>query len=268
MCWNVKEIKKDVWYIDESGLDAMYVIKGTERSAVIDTGTGIGDFKGLIESLIDNPYVISITHGHVDHAGGCGQFEEVYIHERDYREAMDITVNDRENYLKDMENAGAIVPGTIHIEDKLKNNRKPKFHFIKEGDLIDLGNKQLLIYDMPGHTAGSICILDETDKILFSGDSMNEIQLICAPAEDRKALLKNWYQTGKRIFKQKELFDICGGGHGLIPLEKAEETLICGKMILDGKLQATVQKIHFFHAPFYSYKDIALYNGPFEELFV
>lgn len=46
MCWTVNEIKKGVWHVDESGLNAMYVVKGSKMSAVIDAGTGIGDFKG------------------------------------------------------------------------------------------------------------------------------------------------------------------------------------------------------------------------------
>lgn len=81
----------------------MYVVKGSKMSAVIDAGTGIGDFKGLVESLVDNPYVVLITHGHVDHAGGCGQFIEAYINERDYQAALNIKVEDRERYLKNME---------------------------------------------------------------------------------------------------------------------------------------------------------------------
>ena len=51
MCWTVNEIKKGVWHVDESGLNAMYVVKGSKMSAVIDAGTGIGDFKGLVESF-------------------------------------------------------------------------------------------------------------------------------------------------------------------------------------------------------------------------
>ena len=70
-------------HVDESGLNAMYVVKGSKMSAVIDAGTGIGDFKGLVESLVDNPYVVLITHGHVDHAGGCGQFYRgLYLNEK------------------------------------------------------------------------------------------------------------------------------------------------------------------------------------------
>lgn len=266
MCWTVKEIKKNVWYFDESGLDAMYLVKGSDRAAVIDTGTGIGDFKSMIESLIDVPYVVIITHGHVDHAGGCGQFSEAYISEADYQAALNITVEDRERYLKNMESSGAVSPDTVKIAEEMKNNQKPEFHFVKDGDIIDLGDKTLKIFDMPGHTAGSICVLDETDKVLFSGDNVNDIELLCAPTEDRGALLEKWYGIGKKIFSQENAFDICGGGHCLISVEKAKDTLECGKQILDGKINAEIQKVHFFHAPFYRYKDIYLYNGSFEEL--
>ena len=100
----------------------------------------------------------------------------------------------------------------------------------------------------------------------ISGDSVNDLELICAPAKDREALLKKWYEAGKRIFARKDSFDICGGGHCLIPIEKAEETLTCGEMILSGELQAKVEKVHFFHAPFYKYKDSRLYNGDFAAL--
>ena len=266
MCWTVNEIKKGVWHVDESGLNAMYVVKGSKMSAVIDAGTGIGDFKGLVESLVDNPYVVLITHGHVDHAGGCGQFIEAYINERDYQAALNIKVEDRERYLKNMESAGAVAPGSLSIAEELKNDKKPEFRFMKEGDIFDLGDKKLVIYEMTGHTAGSVCILDEEERILFSGDSVNDLKLICVSAMDREALLKEWYEAGKRIFARKDSFDICGGGHCLIPIEKAEETLTCGEMILSGELQAKVEKVHFFHAPFYKYKDSRLYNGDFAAL--
>lgn len=55
-------------------------------------------------------------------------------------------------------------------------------------------------------------------------------------------------------------------GNCLISVEKAKDTLECGKQILDGKINAEIQKVHFFHGPFYRYKDIYLYNGSFEEL--
>ena len=61
-------------------------------------------------------------------------------------------------YLLDqnMESAGAIAPGSPSISEKLRNDQKPVFHFMKDGDIFDLGDKKLVVYEMTGHTA---CLL-------------------------------------------------------------------------------------------------------------
>lgn len=92
--WSIVKIRENVWYVNESGLNAMYLVKGSKCSAVIDTGTGIGDFRSVIERILGTAYVVILTHGHMDHAGGIGQFEKVYIHEKDMGAAEKI---DRKN---------------------------------------------------------------------------------------------------------------------------------------------------------------------------
>ena len=84
----VKQIAKGCYAVDEFGLDMMYVVIGEERALVIDTGSGAGDFKGLIEEMTSLPYDVVATHGHGDHVGGAGQFQEIFIHPKDF-EAKD-----------------------------------------------------------------------------------------------------------------------------------------------------------------------------------
>ena len=50
---------------------------------------------------------------------------------------MKISVRDRENYLKNMESADAIEPGTITIAQEMRNDKKPDFCFMKEGDIFN-----------------------------------------------------------------------------------------------------------------------------------
>lgn len=64
-------------------MTAMFLLKGTERALLIDTGVGMTDLKKLISWLTPLPYDVVLTHGHPDHIGGAAQFEEVYIHEKD-----------------------------------------------------------------------------------------------------------------------------------------------------------------------------------------
>ncbi len=49
----------------------------------------------------------------------------------------------------------------------------PAFEPIHEGDTFDLGGLTLRIYECPGHTPGSVLVLLEEDRILFTGDAVN-----------------------------------------------------------------------------------------------
>ena len=55
------------------------------------------------------------------------------------------------------------------------------FRPVHEGDVIDLGDRPLRIIDIPGHTPGSIAIIDEKNRILVSGDSVEDGNLLCDP---------------------------------------------------------------------------------------
>ena len=49
--YQVTEIAKDTWVINEAGMTAMFLLKGTERALLIDTGVGMTDLKKLISWL-------------------------------------------------------------------------------------------------------------------------------------------------------------------------------------------------------------------------
>ena len=67
------EFSKGIFEIDEFDCASIFVIVGEERALVLDTGTGIGDLRRVIENRITaKPYDVVLTHNHVDHAGGAG----------------------------------------------------------------------------------------------------------------------------------------------------------------------------------------------------
>lgn len=72
--YTVQLVAEDVWAIDEFGADIIYLVKGEKSAAVIDTGSGFGNLKKVIETLTDLPYVVLNTHGHLDHVGGNHDF--------------------------------------------------------------------------------------------------------------------------------------------------------------------------------------------------
>lgn len=139
----------------------IYLIEGSEKTALIDTGTGFGadatiDFlkKCIGKKTLD--YVI-VTHRHFDHVGGLGRIieefsPEVFASEED---GTPLREGDSESTLG-TKFGGKINPMDItFFEDKL-----------------DLGGHVLSPIGTPGHTVGSICVLDEVTKSLFSGDTL------------------------------------------------------------------------------------------------
>ena len=59
--------------------ELMYLVEGTDRAALLDTGSGFGSLKRCVDGLTDKPVTVLLTHGHTDHALGAAEFDEVYI---------------------------------------------------------------------------------------------------------------------------------------------------------------------------------------------
>ena len=80
--FTLQQVSRDVWAIDEFGIDIMYLIIGTERALLIDTGIGIGNIRSVVETMTHLPYDVVNTHHHYDHVGGNGRFSMVYAHKK------------------------------------------------------------------------------------------------------------------------------------------------------------------------------------------
>ena len=61
----------------------MYLVEGGERAALIDAGGGFGSLRQVVRGLTGKPLVVLLTHGHVGHAMGAGEFEDVWMDPRD-----------------------------------------------------------------------------------------------------------------------------------------------------------------------------------------
>ena len=61
-----------------------YLIVGTERALLFDTGLGIGDIRAAVSELTDLDIVVVNSHTHYDHVGGNHLFGSVYGTNTDY----------------------------------------------------------------------------------------------------------------------------------------------------------------------------------------
>lgn len=141
----------------------MHLIVGQERALLIDTAFGIGNLRGLVETLTDKPVDVVNTHFHGDHSAGNGQFETIFIHKYDipYLEMSEKA-----------ENRLLPAPGTYREEDIIPL-RSAKHVAMEDGFVFRLGEgHEVEVIHMPGHAAGGCMLLDRKYNLLFSGDAV------------------------------------------------------------------------------------------------
>ena len=150
--------------------EMMYLIEGGERAALIDTGSGFGDLRTVVEGLTDKEVIVLLTHGHVDHAMGSAQFDTVYWNPEDAY--IYGPHGDKQFRMEGAEHAP--VPEKPTEEDYIPTAPVSHYKPMKEGDVFDLGGVKVVVYACPGHTKGSMVMLIPEEKILITGDACNE----------------------------------------------------------------------------------------------
>ncbi len=172
------QIAPDTYEIGEFDCASMFLLVGEEKAMLIDSGTGIGDLKGFVETLTDRPLMVCYTHDHVDHVGGAGAFEHAYVHPRDQVDfarggGIGLSVEGRQGYIRWIaEREKGVYPYNL-AEDVSEWGPCPQFHPLEDGQVIDLGGRNVKVIACPGHTPGGVAFLDENTRSLFLGDACN-----------------------------------------------------------------------------------------------
>lgn len=238
--YRTKEIAPHTWAIDDHGQDVMYLLYGTERALLMDTGFGIGDLAALARELMGQnlPLIVVNTHVHPDHAGGNYQFQRVYVGEGDVPSASRSAFGERrEGMLERMRqvDAEALAEAWPHGMPSRWGEPAAEIIPVHEGHVFDLGGRSLEAISIPGHTPGSTCLLDRAARLLFVGDSVHnrDLWMHIASATPLRTLLRSlhhlqqWDSTYDRIF----------WGHSMEPLPPSTlPTLISAvEAILEGR---------------------------------
>jgi glyoxylase-like metal-dependent hydrolase (beta-lactamase superfamily II) len=149
-----------------------YLLVGDERALLFDTGHGIGDIRGAVSAVTDKPLTVVLGHGHIDHANGAYQFEEVYLHEGDFDlSRRHCSPEMRDMIVKQMEGKG-LKPDFDPVE--WRGGGGGNLVKLEIGTVFDLGGLRAEVIDMAGHTAGSIGLLVPDKRALLDSDSANE----------------------------------------------------------------------------------------------
>ena len=163
-----------VTLIKTATYENLFLIEGDKRALLVDSSEGVVGLKKFVTQLTDKPLTVILTHGHIDHAMGAVEFEEIYMNFKDKSiyEAMS-SKKERREYLK------VSLPDTqknwvskLELTDATKADEC--FNDLHDGDSFDLRNLTVQTFAAPGHTAGTMVVLIVEEKILISGDAANK----------------------------------------------------------------------------------------------
>jgi len=155
--WQIHEYNPNLYILRESGCTNyekpfLYLIFGTERALLIDTGAGASDAAQVTQKLIAKwckrakresiPLVVAHTHAHGDHTSGDKGFE-----------GLPNTT---------------LIPATVEAAQKAFGISE----WLGQAGSIDLGGRVIDVLAIPGHQPAHVAYYDRQTGILHTGDHL------------------------------------------------------------------------------------------------
>ena len=154
-----------------------YLLKGTDRAVLIDTGLGIYSMGEVILELTDLPVLVLTTHAHWDHIGSHWDFEKIAIHPEEFNYLKGGSGVTRERLFEMLYENGWKAPGDF-VEDYYDFYDGGADFVFEDGDVIEFGGRKLRVLHTPGHSHGHCCFYEADRGYLFSGDLAYEGPLL------------------------------------------------------------------------------------------
>lgn len=197
----------------------MYLAEGDDKALLIDTGVGIGSLKKFVTDLTDKEISVLITHGHVDHAMGAGEFDRVYMNHDD--EEVYKNHSRMEQRVEYVRSTAEYTPGceelrNIGPDDFIESKEFSEFLPLEAGMKFELGGITVEVLNGKGHTPGTMIPLIREMGILITGDACNGFTFLfeptCSTVESYKEMLVNLKKETDGKYDRVLLFHGPGDG--------------------------------------------------------
>lgn len=189
-----------------------YLILGEKHAALFDTGMGIGKISAIVARLTSLPVTVVNSHTHFDHVGGNAEFTDVW--NRD----LEFTLKNQRGTLNDYSRdalaperlcgklPAGVLPNSYHIQPWKST------HVVHDGEILDLGGRQLEILFTPGHTPDSLMLFDRANGLLFTGDTFYRGPIYLFVPETRLAV---YARSVERVVSLEPAVKLLLPGHNL-----------------------------------------------------
>ncbi len=225
--FSCRRINQNTYLIQggELGCDC-YLLLGDKEALMVDSGCTRKkeNIRSYAEGIAGMPvHSVINTHSHFDHTGGNGYFDTIYATGKAAQSVRNVMGEKSENYPLNY-----------------------RCTFVEDGDMIELQGRPLEIIQLDCHSPGNIAILDRTNRMMFTGDEIDQDQVLLLPGfaeipgqihSQPAASVEDYLEAMLKLREYSDHFDLICTGHNGSPLGKEwlGRYINTAKSILSGK---------------------------------
>lgn len=185
-----------------------YLLIGSQRALLIDTGLGIGNIRDVVAKYVDLKRVLVVsTHIHWDHIGGHQYFDQIFAPKREISWLVDqfplgldmVKKNFADDHFYHKK------PKWFNVND-YQIYRATSVQAVDDSDLFDLGNRCIACIHTPGHSPGHLCFFEKETGYLFTGDLIYRGTIfVNYPSTDPELYQKSIHRLNERVLEIRRL---------------------------------------------------------------
>lgn len=191
----------------------IYYLIGDDFNVCIDSGMGLHEIINLLDEIDPKEKRVITSHSHWDHIGNHHAFDTVYLHENAKKMlgngGLTPLATVKQELTRDIDDN--YIPANFSLQDYKLYDGKSGF-LVNDGDLINIGNRELEIIYTPGHTNDSISVFDRSTGYLFVGDLLYSGTLCCKNPDNNPI---DYYHSLKNLSKKANNITKVLSGHYL-----------------------------------------------------
>jgi glyoxylase-like metal-dependent hydrolase (beta-lactamase superfamily II) len=188
--FDVTEVGDGVTRITEPHVHPMlranfWHVRGRDRDLIVDCGLGVASLRTALPSLFAHDPVLVLTHAHLDHMGSAHEFDDCWAHPGEPvgtpgRGSLDGPTLARLLGVKQPLPAALVAarPGPAFDPAGYRLAPATVTRHLRDGDVVDLGDRRFTVLHVPGHSPGGVALYDEATRTLFSGDTIYDDELL------------------------------------------------------------------------------------------